>query len=81
VLRTLSVMFPEDGSVSAKNIEIRNSSNVSLSGTARDNTSLLQTIAKLREYQQINGLQVDQIRGKSPIQFTFNFAWNNAPTP
>jgi hypothetical protein len=76
IMRSVTEAFPEDGAVSAKMIEIRNGSVVSCSGTARDNPSLLKTIDRLRSQRQVRDLRVDQIRGKSPLQFTINFTWS-----
>jgi hypothetical protein len=81
VMRRLTEAFPEDGVVSAKIIEIRNGNNgntISCIGTARDNASLLKTIDRLRSAEQVRDLRVDQIRGNSPLQFTFNFQWNDS---
>jgi hypothetical protein len=75
ILRRLSEAFPEDGAVSAKTIEIRESSLVTCSGTARDNPAFLRTLDKLRGVPEVSSLQVDQIRGRTPLQFTFNFRW------
>jgi hypothetical protein len=76
ILRQLTSAFPEEGVVSAKTVEIRDLSAVSCSGIARDNPALLKTLDKLRATDGISDLKVSQIRGKSPIQFTFDFHWN-----
>jgi hypothetical protein len=75
ILRRLTEAFPEDGVVSAKTVEIRDFSNVTCTGTARDNLALLKTLDHLRGTKEIGDVKVDQIRGKSPLQFTFNFHW------
>ena len=75
IMRRVTEAFPEDGVVSAKIIEIRNSSVISCTGIARDNQSLLKTIDRLRGSPRVTDLRVDQIRGKAPLQFTFNFQW------
>jgi hypothetical protein len=75
VLRELTLAFPEDGAVTAKSIEIRDGTLVSCTGTARDNASLLKTLNQLRSSQTVSDLKVGQIRGKSPMQFTFEFHW------
>jgi hypothetical protein len=75
VLRELTLAFPEDGVVSAKTVEIRDANTVTCSGTARDNTALLKTLTQLRATSGVTGLKVDQIRGKAPMQFTFDFQW------
>ncbi len=76
VLHSVTEAFPEDGVVSAKTIEIRNGKAVTCTGTARDNPALLKTLDRLRDSRIAADLKVDQIRGKSPMQFTFNFQWN-----
>ncbi len=75
VLRLLTEAFPEDGVVSAKAVEIRDQGTVTCSGLARDNQALLKTMEKLRAAKPVADLKVDQIRGKSPMQFTFDFRW------
>jgi len=79
ILRRVTEAFPEDGVVSAKMIEIRNVSAVSCTGTAGDNPSLLKTMDRLRTSKQVSDVRVDQIKGKSPMQFTLNFRWTEAP--
>ena len=78
ILRRLTEAFPETGEVTAKTVEIRASGLVSCSGTATDNTALLQTLERLRAVPSIADVQVDQVRGRSPMQFTFNFRWDDA---
>jgi hypothetical protein len=77
ILRQLTLVFPEDGSVTAKTIEIRDGNQINLSGTARDNASLLAMQARLRGAAGVSVVRVDQIRGKAPIQFTFDFQFGN----
>ncbi len=80
--RSLSIMkrvtecFPDNGSVTAKTFEVHGNSVVSISGTARDNASLLRTTDLLRKAKEIQGLKIEQIRGKTPMQFTFTFRWD-----
>jgi hypothetical protein len=75
ILRQLTAAFPEDGAVTAKSVEIRDGNVVSCSGTARDNAALLRMLSQLRAAANVTDLKVDQIRGKSPMQFTFDFHW------
>jgi hypothetical protein len=75
ILKRLTEAFPENGSVTAKMVEIRNLSFVTCSGTAKDTAALLKTLEKLRSVKEVNGVQIDSTRGKSPVQFTFNFRW------
>ena len=78
IMRRLTEAFPEDGVVSAKIIEIRNGNVISCMGTARDHSALLATIDRLRSSEHVRDLRVDQIRGNSPMQFTFNFNWSES---
>ena len=87
IMRRVVECFPDNGSVTAKSFEIhgpstsslssasRDSASVSVSGTAKDNASLLRTLDLLRRAQEIKGLKIEQIRGKTPAQFTFTFRW------
>jgi hypothetical protein len=81
ILRKVTECFPETGAVTAKSFEINGQVNVSVSGTARDNASLLRTQDLLRQSREVQAVKIEQIRGKTPAQFTFNFRWNGAPTP
>jgi hypothetical protein len=76
VLRRLSEAFPIEGEVSAKTVEIREPNSVSCKGTARDHQALLKTLERLRAMREVSAVQVEQIRGKNPMQFTFNFQWS-----
>jgi hypothetical protein len=77
ILRQLSLSFPEDGSVTAKNIEVRDGSTVTCSGTARDYAALLAMQSRLRAADGVNDVKLEQIRGKAPMQFVFEFKFNN----
>jgi hypothetical protein len=78
ILRRVTEAFPENGAVTAKTFEIHGLSTVSVSvtGVTRDNGSLLKMIDQLRKIPDVADVKVEQIRGKSPAQFTFNFRWN-----
>lgn len=75
ILRKLTEAFPEDGVVTAKTLEIRELSSITCSGSARDNQAFLKMLDQLRAAKEISNLKVDQVRGKTPLQFTFNFHW------
>lgn len=75
ILRELARAFPEDGSVTAKTLEIRNNNAVSCGGTTRDRTALLQTLARLRAVESVHDVKVEQIRGTAPLQFSFTFQY------
>jgi hypothetical protein len=75
ILRKVTEAFPEEGVVTAKTLEIRDLSSVTCSGVARDNQAFLKMLDRLRAIKEISDLKVDQVRGKTPMQFTFNFHW------
>ena len=74
ILSSLTQAFPEDGSVTAKTVEIRDLNTVTCTGVARDYNSLNHTLERLRT--QIREVNLGQTRGQPPtIQFTFSFIW------
>jgi hypothetical protein len=76
ILKEVTLAFPQDGVVTAKSIDIRDGSVVSCSGNARDQASFLKTYSQLRAATNVAGLKADSMRGKTPMQFTFTFRWN-----
>jgi hypothetical protein len=80
ILAQLTEAFPEDGAVTAKTVEIRAPNKVICSGTAQDNQALLLTLDRLREINEVGSVQVDQLKGDRPLQFTFNFQWQEGGT-
>jgi hypothetical protein len=76
IMKQLSEAFPETGIVTAKTLEIREPGLVTCTGTTRDQQSLTKTLERLRGLGRVSDLRVIQIRGKSPMQFTFDFRWN-----
>ena len=81
ILRKVTECFPETGAVTAKSFEIQGQTNVTVSGTARDNASLLRTQDLLRQSREVQAVKIEQIRGKTPAQFTFKFRWSGGTTP
>lgn len=79
ILQKVVDCFPDNGSVTAKGFEVHSPSTVTVTGTARDNASLLRTLDLLRQSKEIQGLKIEQIRGKTPAQFTFTFRWVGTP--
>jgi Tfp pilus assembly protein PilN len=77
ILRQLTLAFPEDGSVTARTVEIRNGNTVTCTGTAQDNGALLRTLNQLRTADGVTDVKLQQIRGKSPMQFSFDIHYGN----
>ncbi len=78
ILHQLTLAFPETGVVTAKTIDIREDGSVSCSGNAQDNPSLLAMQAKLNRTTGVSDLHLTQVRGKAPMQFTFEFKYGGA---
>lgn len=81
ILRKLTEAFPADGAVTAKSVEIKDVSQVSCTGTAKDNQAFLGMLDRLQAAREVSNLKVDQVRGKAPIQFTLNFRWADGAGP
>lgn len=86
ILRAVTRAFPEDGAVWVKNLELReqdgdNLKRVSCSGQARGNREWLQAREKLSQTPGIEKLEVQQVRGEAPLQFSFTFTWNGQANP
>jgi hypothetical protein len=82
IMRQLSQAFPENGDVTAKTIEIRDGGTVTCSGTAQSQDALLKTLSNLRVMtNSVSQLKVETIRGKAPMQFTFDFHFDNGGQP
>jgi len=75
IILLLAQTFPEEGSVWVKSLEIKDSLEVSCSGSAKSNPDWLTMWDKLLANKEVGELQVQQMRGGSPLQFTLNFRW------
>jgi len=73
----LTQAFPEDGTVTAKTVEIRSGNTVTCTGVAQDNGALLRTLNQLRTADGVADVKLQQIRGKSPMQFSFDIHYRN----
>jgi len=81
VLRRLTEAFPQDGAVSAKTIELRAPATVTCTGTARNRDALFQALDKLRATKEVSDVHVENTRGSTPLEFTFNFQWGGPAGP
>ncbi|HUZ06299.1 MAG TPA: hypothetical protein VMV89_02300, partial [Candidatus Paceibacterota bacterium] len=78
VMRQMTLAFPENGSVTAKTIEIHDGNVVTCTGTAQSQAALLKTLNQLRAEDGVTKVTLGPIRGKAPaMQFTFDFHFNN----
>jgi Tfp pilus assembly protein PilN len=81
ILKAITSAFPEDGTVAAKSVEIRDRSGITCSGTARNNAALLRMLDQLRASKQVKDVKVEHVKGgqnNQPLEFTFNFHWADA---
>jgi hypothetical protein len=77
-LKLLSQAFPEDGSVTAKTLEIRDLTTVICSGTARSMQALVNTQGQLEKKPGISGVKITRFIGHAPsIQFTMDIQCND----
>lgn len=79
-LKLVTDVFPDTGSVTAKSIEIKGHSSVTITGSTRENAALLSALDRLRQRPEVTNLKIEQIRGKSPAQFTFSFQLTRVPS-
>ena len=77
VMWMLSDKFSQNGDVTAKTIEIRDNGLVNCSGIATSYQALLQTYNSLREAPGVKALHLGMVHGKSPMQFSIDFKYNN----
>jgi hypothetical protein len=74
VARILTEAFPEEGSVWLKSLEIKDRTEVTCSGQARDNREWMAMVDRLRKTSGVLDLQVLQVRGAAPLQFTLSLS-------
>ncbi len=75
IVSRLTAAFPSEGTVWIKNIEVKDLSQVACSGSARGNRDWLAMLETLRKTPGIAELQVTQVKGEKPLQFSLSFRW------
>lgn len=75
ILRTLTEAFPETGSIWVRSLEIRESDLVECTGFARTTRDYLAMLEKLRTASGVTALQIGQVKGGNPVQFSFQYIW------
>jgi hypothetical protein len=84
ILRRLTEAFPEDGSVSSKQIEIRDPGKpgelplITCTGTSISRAELLKVKDKLGAMKNVVAIHTQSERGTSPMEFTFDFKWSES---
>jgi hypothetical protein len=74
-IESLAAAFPDQGDVWAKSVQVVDGSKVTCSGFARNQSALLSWFDRLRSRKDVTGLQVQQVRGENPIQFSITYKW------
>lgn len=75
LLEGLMSAFPEQGDVWAKSVEIGEGAKVTCTGFARSQVAWLGLRERLGSRPDVTGLQVQQVRGENPVQFTVTYKW------
>jgi hypothetical protein len=75
LLQSLVMAFPEQGDVWAKSIQVAEDGKVTCTGFARTQEALMALLARMRARPDITGLQMQQVRGENPIQFSVTYQW------
>ena len=75
MLEGLSSAFPEQGDVWAKSIQISDDAKVTCSGFARNQSVLMALLDRLRSRPDVANLQIQQVRGDNPVQFSVTYKW------
>ena len=75
VLEALVAAFPDQGDVWAKSIHITEGSKVACTGFARSQSALMALLDRLRSRPDVTGLQLQQVRGENPVQFSVTYKW------
>jgi Tfp pilus assembly protein PilN len=74
-LEAVAAAFPEQGDVWAKSIQLGEGSKVTCSGFARNQAGFDALRDRLRSRSDVTGLQVQQVRGENPVQFSVTYKW------
>lgn len=71
--------FPAEGEVWATNIELRDGERLSCAGLARNQSALMAFLDRVRSAPGTADVQIQQVRGEDPIQFTLTLRFEVAP--
>ncbi|HET7624609.1 MAG TPA: hypothetical protein VFM25_05030 [Verrucomicrobiae bacterium] len=72
ILKNVTLAFPQTGELTAKTVEIRDMNAVTCTGDAQNARAVAATIHQLGTIDGVTNFNY-QIRGQSPIQFSFDF--------
>ena len=75
ILEALMAAFPESGEVWAKSVQISEESKVTCAGFAQNQAAMTAMLDRLRSRPDVHGLQLQQVRGEKPVQFSIVYKW------
>ncbi|MBI1290754.1 hypothetical protein GC173_05865 [bacterium] len=75
LMKSLTEAFPSGGDVYTKTLQIRDQREVICTGTAKRREDFVKFQEKLGATAGVSGLQVQQLRGEEPVQFSLTFRW------
>jgi hypothetical protein len=75
IARELTAAFPEDGSVWATSLSIADCERVICAAKAEDDAAWLSVHEALRNTPGVRDVQLSQVRGSSPHQFSLSYRW------
>ncbi|MDE2641419.1 MAG: hypothetical protein OSB55_01530 [Verrucomicrobiota bacterium] len=76
--RAITRAFPPTGEIWLKQLNIRDDSKITATGSSKDQKSLLATLVKLRSTSGISNVELKSQQGSEPISFSFELDWNPA---
>ncbi len=79
LLEALAGCFPEEGSVWARRVELKEEDRVMLTGAARTSADALALLERLRQTPGVRAAKTQYLRGADPVQFAIEFEWRPGP--
>ena len=71
----LALAFPDQGDVWAKSIQLGENNKVTCSGFAKTQPALMSLVERLRTRPDVAMVQIQQVRGENPVQFSLTYKW------
>ena len=75
IIDGLDSAFPETGEVWARSVQVNEANKVNCAGFARSQPALMAFLDRLRGRPGVSAVQVQQLRGDKPIQFSVTYKW------
>jgi Tfp pilus assembly protein PilN len=74
-LETLAASFSDNGDTWAKSIQIHDGQRVTCTAFAKSQAAKDEMLGRLRKKPGVTEVQTQQVRGNSPITYTFTYKW------